>query len=70
MEQICTCSLWKGPHIGAGGCPKEAVIPWVPCTGAGSWQDLQTHGERSPHQSRFAAEVVTPWGTHAGAVCS
>ena len=82
MEQISTCSPWKGPHTGAGGCLKEAVT----CAGAGSCQDLQTHGERSSHCSRFAVRACDPVGdprwsslflkdcnpmgrTHAGAVC-
>ncbi|KAK4810940.1 hypothetical protein QYF61_013348 [Mycteria americana] len=30
-----------GPHARAGGyAPKEVVIPWRACAGAGSWQDL------------------------------
>ena len=37
-----------GPHAGAGGCPEDAVTPWEARAGAGSWQDLRPHGERSP----------------------
>ena len=29
---------------------------------AGSWQDLWTHGERSPRQSRFAGRTCDPVG--------
>jgi len=34
VEQISTCSLWKGLHTGAGGCLKEAVTLW----GARHWR--------------------------------
>jgi len=30
-----TATAHGGHHIGAGGCPKEAVIPWEACTRAG-----------------------------------
>ncbi|XP_052638482.1 uncharacterized protein LOC128139721 isoform X2 [Harpia harpyja] len=50
-----------GPHAGAGGCPKEAVTPWEACTGAGSWQDLRTRGERSP-RSKFSGRSCDPVG--------
>jgi len=77
-------SPWKGAYAGAGGCLKEAVTPWGARTGAGSCQDLQTRGERSPRRSRSAGRALTLWGptleqpvpeglhpaggTHAGAV--
>ncbi|GAB0186393.1 EH domain-containing protein 4 [Grus japonensis] len=51
-----------GPHAGAGGCPKEAVTLWEAHTGAGSWQDLWTHGEKSPCWSRFAGRTCDPMG--------
>jgi len=70
VEQISNCGLWKGPHTGAGGCLKEAVTLRGACTGAGSWQDLQTRGERSPHRSRLAGRACDPVGTHTGAACS
>ena len=35
---------------------------WEACTGAGSWQDLWTRGERSPHWSRFAGRACDPVG--------
>jgi len=35
-EQISTCSPWKGPYAGAGGCLKEAVTLWGAHAGAGS----------------------------------
>jgi len=56
------------------------VTPWRACAGAGSWQDLWPHGERSPRWSRFAGRACDPvrdpcWSTlflkdcaHAGAV--
>jgi len=49
-------------HGGTGGCLKEAVIPWRAHTGAGSWQDLWTHAERSPCWSRFAGRTCDPVG--------
>ncbi|GAB0186374.1 EH domain-containing protein 4 [Grus japonensis] len=51
-----------GPHTGAGGCPKEAVIPWEASAGAGSWQDLWPCGQRSPRWSRFAGRTCDPVG--------
>jgi len=62
VEQISTCSPWKGPHAGAGGCLKEAVTLWGARAGAGSCQDLQTCGERSLWQSRFAGRACDPMG--------
>jgi len=44
-------------HGGAGGCPEEAVNPWEDYVGAGSWQDLRTQGERSPHWNRIAGRT-------------
>jgi len=38
------------------------VTPWRSCTGGGSWQDLWTRGERSPHWSRFAGRACDPIG--------
>jgi len=70
MEQISTCTPWKGPHAGVGGYLKEAVTPWGDCTGAGSCQDLRTSGERSPRWSRFAGRACDSVGTHAGAAFS
>ena len=49
MEQISTCSPWKGPHTRAGGCLKEAVTPRGACDGTGSCQDLWTE-EPTPEQ--------------------
>jgi len=57
VEQISTCSLWKGPHARAGGCLKEVVTPWGALPGEGSCQDLWTHGERSPCRSRIAGRA-------------
>ena len=62
MEQISTCSPWKGPHAGAGGCLKEAVTLWGARAGAASCQDLRTNGEKSPHQSRFGGRACDPVG--------
>jgi len=40
-----------GPRTGIGRCLKEAVTPWGAHTGAGSWQDLWSHGEEpTPEQ--------------------
>ena len=53
--------------------PVEAVTPWEARAGAGSWQDLWPRGpvERGAHaEAGLLAGLVTPWGTHAGAVCS
>ena len=49
-----------GPRAGVGGCPKEAVTLWEAHAGAGFCQDLWTHGERSPCQSRFAGRTCDP----------
>lgn len=64
VEQLCPCGTWRstrespaatgGPSVRAGGCPKEGVIPWKFCTGAGSWQNLWTYGERRPCWRMFA----------------
>ena len=62
MEQISTCSLWKGPHARAGGCLKEAVTPWGAHARAGSCQDLWPRGERSPCWSMFAGRACDPVG--------
>ena len=62
MEQIYTCSPWKGPHARAGGCLKEAVTPWGACAGAGSCQDLWPV-ERGVHtRAGLLAGLATPWG--------
>jgi len=62
VEQIATCSPWKGPHTGAGGGAKEPVTPWGARAGEGSCQDLWTSGERSPCRSRFAGRTCDPMG--------
>jgi len=49
-------------HTGPSGCLKEDVTPWEACTRPGSCQDLWTHGERTPHQSRFAGRACDPVG--------
>jgi len=38
------------------------VTPWGACAGAGFWQDLWPHGERSPRRSRFAGRACDPTG--------
>jgi len=48
--------------VESGGCLKEAVTPWGAHSGAGSCQDLRTHGERSSRQSRFAGWACDPLG--------
>ena len=71
MEEISTCSPWRGPHAGADVCLKEVVTPWGACTGAGSCQDLWTREGREAHNGAgLLAGLVTPWRTHAGAACS
>ena len=62
MEQISTCSPWKGPHAGASECLKEVVTLWGSCAGAGSCQDLQTCGEKNPLWSRFGGRACDPVG--------
>jgi len=62
VEQMSTCSPWKGLHTGAGGCLKEAVTPRGTRAGAGFCQNLRTHGERSPTWSRFAGRACDPMG--------
>ena len=72
VEQISTYSLWKGPHAIAGGYVTEAVTPWGAHSGACSWQDLCTHGEKERRKTGagLLAGLVTPWGIHAGAAFS
>ena len=49
------------PHAGGGGCaPKEAVAPWEARAGAGCWQDLWPHGERSPCWSSLFLKELLP----------
>ena len=38
------------------------MTPWEARAGAGSWQDLWPHGERSPRWSRFAGRTCDPMG--------
>ena len=63
-----------GPRARAGECTlKETVTPWEAPAGAGSWQDLWPCGpvERGADaEAGLLAGLVTPRGTHAGAVCS
>jgi len=73
-EQILSLSLGMTPHRSrgepGGGCDPMGSprTPWGAHAGAGSWQDLQTHAERSPRLSRFAGRACDPVGmTHAGA---
>lgn len=51
-----------GFRDGADGCPKETVTPGEVNTGAGFYQDLWSHGERSPCWSRFAVRTHDPVG--------
>ncbi|RMC01173.1 hypothetical protein DUI87_22264 [Hirundo rustica rustica] len=65
-----------------GGCLKQTVTPWETSTGAGFWQDLWPHREKSLRRSRFAVWTCDPTRnfyclflneyimgeTHAGAV--
>lgn len=54
-----SASASAGPHVEAGGCPKEAVEAH---TGGGSWQDLWTHGQKSLGWSKFAGRTCDPVG--------
>jgi len=38
------------------------VTPWGAHAGAGSWQNLRTYGERSPHWGRFAGRTCDAVG--------
>ena len=38
------------------------MTPWEAHAGAGSWQDLWPHGERSPRWSRFAGRTCDSAG--------
>ncbi|GAB0185959.1 zinc finger and BTB domain-containing protein 5 [Grus japonensis] len=42
--------------------PEGGCDPWEAHAGASSWQDLWTHGERSPRWSRFAVRTCGPMG--------
>jgi len=50
------------PRRSRGMCLKDALTLWGACAGAGSCQDLWTHGLRSPGQSRFAGGICDPVG--------
>ncbi|RMC15457.1 hypothetical protein DUI87_07649 [Hirundo rustica rustica] len=45
-------------HARADGCPEEMVSPWETHAGAGSWQDLWTHGEKSPGWCRISERTL------------
>ena len=49
-------------HTGACRCLTQAVSPRRAHAGADSGQDLWTHGERSPHWSRFTGRTCDPMG--------
>ncbi|GAB0179797.1 mitochondrial enolase superfamily member 1 [Grus japonensis] len=57
-----TCSPWRIPCQSRWRHLKEAVTLWEAHAGGSSWQDLWTHGERSPHWSRFADRTCDPVG--------
>lgn len=60
----------EGPQTRAGGCPKNDVTPWeAHAAGAGSWQDMCTHGDKSPCWAGLMAGPMTPWRIYIGAVC-
>jgi len=62
VEQIPTCSPWKGPHDGAGGCLKEAVMLWGACTGEAPARTCG-HLEREAHVGAgLLAGLVTSMG--------
>ena len=60
MEQISTCSPWKGPHAGAGGCLKEDVTLW----GAPRWSRFAgrvCEPVGDPRWSSLFLKDFTPW---------
>jgi len=59
----------EGTPCCSRGMPEGGCDPVGARTGAGSCQDLRTHGERSPCQSSFAGRACDPM-THTGAACS
>ncbi|KAK4806162.1 hypothetical protein QYF61_001085 [Mycteria americana] len=56
------CSTWRTPRQSRWMRLKEAGTLWRACAGAGSWQDLWTHEERSPCWSRFSGRTCDPVG--------
>ncbi|GAB0183450.1 AN1-type zinc finger protein 5-like [Grus japonensis] len=52
----------EDPTLEQVEAPEGGCGPWEACAGASSWQDLWTHGERSPHQGRFAGRTCDPVG--------
>ncbi|GAB0192641.1 hypothetical protein GRJ2_001729400 [Grus japonensis] len=58
-----TCSPWReDPTLEQVEAPEGGCGPWEAHTGASSWQDLWTCGERSPCWSRFAGRTCDPVG--------
>jgi len=53
VEQISSCSPWKGHHAGAGRCLKEAVTLW----GAPRWSRLLP-GPADPRREEPMPEQV------------
>ncbi|GAB0176363.1 AN1-type zinc finger protein 5-like [Grus japonensis] len=50
----------EDPTPEQGDAPEGGCDPWEAHAGASSWQDLWTHRERSPRQSRFAGRTCDP----------
>lgn len=84
-EQRLPCSPWWAPALHGGpwwsryledavpeqvGYPKEAMTPWDDHAGAGSWQNLWAHREKSPWPSQYSGRTCDPKGALTGASCS
>ncbi|GAB0204953.1 AN1-type zinc finger protein 5-like [Grus japonensis] len=52
----------EDPTLEQVEAPEGGCGPWEVHTVAGSWQDLWTHGKRSPRQGRFAGRTCDPVG--------
>jgi len=55
----CPPVAYGGPTLEQEDVPKRVCDP-MGSLAAGSWQDLQTHGDRSPRWSRFAGRACDP----------
>lgn len=71
VRHLCPCSLWVSTAEQRSTCSPWRVssqssrMPKRCCDhvgSAGSWQNLWTHGERSPHWNRFAGRTYDTLG--------
>ena len=51
-----------GPHVGAGGCPKEAVTLWKACTGSGSCGTCRPVEREEPTLKHVCCQYSWPHG--------